>query len=79
MRVGPADLQVRAEAPGGGLQPQEETPRKHGDDTCQRQSYTWYRPAFLESLLGCGVSSGEFVVFVCVDLSCFLLEDLFGL
>ena len=43
------------------LQTQEETPREQGDNTHQIQSYTWYHPVFWESLLGFGVSSGEFL------------------
>ena len=43
------------------LQTPEDTQRKQGDNTHQRQSDTWYRPVFSESLLGFGVSSGEFM------------------
>ena len=50
------------------LQTQEETPRKEGDNTHQRQSHTWYRPVLLESLLGFGVSSGEFLDYIVAEV-----------
>ena len=51
------------------LQTQKETPRQPGDTMCiialfsrsQRQGYICYRPVFLKSPLGCGISSGEFM------------------
>ena len=43
------------------LQTQEETPRKQGDTVCCIFFDVYYRPVYLESLLGFGVSSGEFM------------------
>ena len=43
------------------LQTQEETPRKQGDTTCIVVFDVYYGPVFSESLVGIGVSSGDFL------------------
>ena len=47
------------------LQTQEETPRKRGDTLCNVVFDVYYHPVFSESLLGFGVSSGEFWDHLC--------------
>ena len=47
------------EFPRRDSKPKRRLERKQGDDTCMIVFDVYYRPAFSESLLGCGVSSEE--------------------